>query len=1002
MKKFLFVLAAMLALPAFVFSKGAVIPYVAGWVSQPTDAELNKMTHLMIFQMFPDAQGNLITAGIPSWFNNAVTAAHAKGVKVSVALGGASAQYTPNFVTATNQSNRSRLVNNVKNFVNDRNLDGIDIDWEFPKNDDEWKQCMDLLKDLKTAMPDKRISIAIGGDSPNSQFGNHFIKSNAASKSYIQQNLFQYADAIHIMTYDMMGVTQPVKWNTHSDVEASKRCLQDWNTFGNGQPGYKKEQLMMGCAFYATQGTNGDNASTLKQKVDWTYDNGFGGVIIWELSQDRPTGTLLSAIWNANQTKGGYTGAGGGGVVKRQITVTHNDNGTIKNGSVTVNNGGNVEVDNGGNVTLSFTPNSGYQITDTKVGATSTQNPTAASYSFSNVTSNQTLNVTFSKRHSVPGSFNASEYSKKTAEIVYNDDQYGKYVGNLVKDSKLEYMVSVARAGKYKLSAETAVGDAAKRTLALSSGSTALGEIVVENHTGGWFNFVAREIIFDLAAGNQTFTFISNGAVNVKSIVVSEVLPDKHQITVTHNGYGTVKNGDVTINNGGNTEVNNGANLTLSFTPNSDYEVSDIKVGASSVTVANPYILSNVTQAQNIDVTFSKRWTVPATFNSTQYSKKSSEIRIEEGEHGKSVGYLKNGSTLEYKISVSKAGKYEIGIETAVGENFTRELSVYLAENSLGKISVSGGNDWFNFVERKLVVDLAAGERTFRLLTNGAINIRNISISEEGVTPPLPDDDFVDLADGSWEWEKAMDDEGLGSSIVYDVAEGNISFELKLGVSDEEEERWTWSEIAAYPGGDWSKVTGITITYTSDKPILLTLQDNLKLAESGRGYFVELPAGENKTAPVSMTSFAHFESDWATMTNFSLDQLYILEGVAISPAEEGDMAKGTIKSLKVNGLIVEDEGGGDVWIAASKSKKSLAASAAIMNGCLNLSFPANANNAHIVLFDVRGRILFERNIAVNGNFASVALPKSISRYQVTILQVKTNSGVNMTKRILIK
>ena len=78
----------------------------------------------------------------------------------------------------------------------------------------------------------------------------------------------------------------------------------------------------MGCAFYGiaseTQqgfyknggGVGCDNPATLKQKVDHCYDNGYGGVMIWELGYDKNLSTtpdLLSAIWEANELKGGYT-----------------------------------------------------------------------------------------------------------------------------------------------------------------------------------------------------------------------------------------------------------------------------------------------------------------------------------------------------------------------------------------------------------------------------------------------------------------------------------------------------------------------------------------------------------------------------------------------------------------------------------------------------------------------------------------------------------------------
>jgi hypothetical protein len=252
-----------------------------------------------------------------------------------------------------------------------------------------------------------------------------------------------------------------------------------------------------------------------------------------------------------------------------------------------------------------------------------------------------------------------------------------------------------------------------------------------------------------------------------------------------------------------------------------------------------------------------------------------------------------------------------------------------------------------------------------------------------------------------------MDDYNLGSSIIYNVEAGNISFELKQGVSVEDEEddensQWTWTEIVTNSGGDWTKVTGITITYTSDKPIILTLQDNLKFADAGRGYFVELAAGDNVTKTIAMTDFAHLEEDWETLTEFPLGMLYVLEGVAISPASENVKTIGTIKALRVIGLVVAEEWEGETRIISRGGKKSMAALAVIAGGNLKLSLPASTNKADIVLFDLRGRIIFQRNVAVSANSLSIALPKSISRYQVTILQVKTNTGFNMTKRIMIK
>ena len=314
--------SAMLFLPAMSFAKGAVIGYAMGGTTpQPTAAQLDRLTHVMVFQMFPNATGGLITSPylVPAWLSSFVTTAHAKNIKVSIAVGGWSTVYTKNFITATNDVNRPTFVGNIVKFVSDHNLDGVDIDWEYPQvgeNTDpqrlaEWNQCIALIKDLKAALPDKRISMAIPGYTPTTTwfFGN----------SSIAGQIWDAVDAVHLMTYDMHA------WPTHSDAEKSKTVIDTWANWGStGGRNFDKEKLVIGCAFYGYQypagkdpvsirynagATNSDTPASLKNKVDHCYDKGYGGVMIWELSQDKyitTTPELLSAIWNATQDKGGY------------------------------------------------------------------------------------------------------------------------------------------------------------------------------------------------------------------------------------------------------------------------------------------------------------------------------------------------------------------------------------------------------------------------------------------------------------------------------------------------------------------------------------------------------------------------------------------------------------------------------------------------------------------------------------------------------------------------
>jgi len=321
-----FVVSVML-MPTMLFAQGDIIGYAGGWQAPPTAAQLDRVTHVMLMEWRPNADGtlnNLYPGQLGNWLTAFVNTAHAKGVKVSMAISGSS---TSNFSKVTEDANRGTFVTNIVNFVNANNLDGVDIDWEFPKGNDQWSQCMSLLEELKAEMPNKRISMAIGGDSPGypgspypgGQYANHF---NCPDRTIVQKRIWNALDAIHLMTYGMQGVTKPVRWETHADVNASKACIDRWAEFGAGQPGFGKEKLVMGCAFYgiATPTTDGfykngggvgcDTPATLKQKVDHCYDNEYGGVMIWELGYDKNLSTtpdLLSAIWDATQAKIEYS-----------------------------------------------------------------------------------------------------------------------------------------------------------------------------------------------------------------------------------------------------------------------------------------------------------------------------------------------------------------------------------------------------------------------------------------------------------------------------------------------------------------------------------------------------------------------------------------------------------------------------------------------------------------------------------------------------------------------
>jgi putative transposon-encoded protein len=303
------------------------------------------------------------------------------------------------------------------------------------------------------------------------------------------------------------------------------------------------------------------------------------------------------------------------------------------------------------------------------------------------------------------------------------------------------------------------------------------------------------------------------------------------------------------------------------------------------------------------------------------------------------------------------------------------------------------------------------GTYTFGNVTaNAAIEI---TFTQNGVTPPTPLD-APDLADGSWgddAWSGVWDEGKNGSKLNITKQGEPLTANWTLG---QEPSNWGTvpDEDIPYVGigffdGDWSGVTKVEIKYSVNQPTYMALN-----SENGHEYYVELQTGNNRTMTITPSEFKIFEWDGGSHSLI----LSEVEGISLSAFDTygSPQTNLTVTSLIVYGLIFDDEDDDveeddddeeeqkPIAIAQNKTKTVSSVGVSLVNGNINLSLPTSASKANIVLFDVRGRILFERSVTINGNFASVALPKSFLHNQAVILQVKTNSGFNMTKRILIK
>src|SRR6188768_4364767 len=142
-------LAAVLASAALVVtgslalagtSEAAVLPnnfksvgYMPSWAGNVNSIQYGKLTHINYAFVLPNANGTLQGVPDPGKLQSLVSLGHQNNVKVGLALGGWNDGNDSAFeALAGNAGARTTFVNAVMGLVGQYNLDGIDIDWEYP------------------------------------------------------------------------------------------------------------------------------------------------------------------------------------------------------------------------------------------------------------------------------------------------------------------------------------------------------------------------------------------------------------------------------------------------------------------------------------------------------------------------------------------------------------------------------------------------------------------------------------------------------------------------------------------------------------------------------------------------------------------------------------------------------------------------------------------------------------------------------------------------------
>jgi chitinase len=295
-------------------SNKVVIGYVQDDDPDPAILDLvdySKVTHLNVAFANPsDANGDL---SVTPNLDRLVDRAHKQNVKVFVSMGGGDASENKSsrdlYFSLITDPNRAAFVAKLSKYLDDHNLDGLDVDLEGPAIGKDYGAFIgDLSKALKPK--GKLLSAAVSGG-----YGGDQISADALNDF----------DFVNVMAYDATGPWDPAKSGQHSSFDYAKDCATYW--LGRGVP---KAKLVLGVPFYGygfgdafTKGGymyseivakfpgaelldqvgktiwyNG--IPTIQAKTKYVLDQGLGGVMIWSLNQDaKGKLSLLAAIHEA-------------------------------------------------------------------------------------------------------------------------------------------------------------------------------------------------------------------------------------------------------------------------------------------------------------------------------------------------------------------------------------------------------------------------------------------------------------------------------------------------------------------------------------------------------------------------------------------------------------------------------------------------------------------------------------------------------------------------------
>ena len=294
-----------------------VVGYYPSWEPIKTDRiQYDILTHINYAFAIPTPDASLLPLQNAYIAEYIIQEAHLRGVSVLLSVGGWSYEEIPleaTFMAATDTPEKiAQLGDAIVDMAVKYGFDGVDIDWELPRNNDTSRQRYEGLMLYLCARLHKRdmllTTAVIGGVTPEGTV----LEDTAAYTDAV----LDCVDWINVMAYDggegrkhspySFAVMSAKYWRDTRKVPANKIVL--------GVPFYGRpyglsyaEILEINPYAYACDMININGTAvyyngipTIQAKTWWALNN-VGGIMIWELSEDTTdiSRSLQEAIGNS-------------------------------------------------------------------------------------------------------------------------------------------------------------------------------------------------------------------------------------------------------------------------------------------------------------------------------------------------------------------------------------------------------------------------------------------------------------------------------------------------------------------------------------------------------------------------------------------------------------------------------------------------------------------------------------------------------------------------------